>query len=180
MSKYAEYYPISRHLLIPYSQSCLLNPALRRDAPLINTPIIHQVWFSKTPPSPIRMRLHQTLIDSNPGFQVRLWKLEDISKEQVPITYRLITNVMESTKYASINMAAMAVDLFRYEILYNYGGIYIDFKFEGLKPMDEFLKYELFFIDCDLSTWRLGSPKPVGNGVMGALPNSYHLGIMLH
>lgn len=35
----------------------------------------------------------------------------------------------------------MASDLFRNELLINYGGIYIDFKFEGIKPLDNFLKY---------------------------------------
>lgn len=29
----------------------------------------------------------------------------------------------------------------RYEILYNFGGLYTDFKNEGLKPLNNFLKY---------------------------------------
>jgi len=36
---------------------------------------------------------------------------------------------------------AMAADLSRYELVYQKGGLYVDFKFEGLKPMSEFLKY---------------------------------------
>lgn len=70
--------------------------------------------------------------------------------------------------------------MIRYELLYQYGGIYIDFKFEGKKPMDNFLKYQIFFIDIDISNIRFGSPKAVGNGVMGAVPNSYYLKMVLN
>ena len=65
-------------------------------------------------------------------------------------------------------------------MLFRYGGIYADFKFEGKKPMDAFLKYKLFFINLDLNHLRLGSPKVLGNGVMGASPNNYHLEYIIH
>lgn len=35
----------------------------------------------------------------------------------------------------------MASDLIRYEAVYLYGGLYVDFKMEALKPVDNFLKY---------------------------------------
>ncbi len=35
----------------------------------------------------------------------------------------------------------MVSALMRYEIILNLGGIYLDFKFEGRKPLDSFLKY---------------------------------------
>jgi hypothetical protein len=46
--------------------------------------------------------------------------------------------------------------------------------------MDNFLKYQIFFIDIDISNIRFGSPKAVGNGVMGAVPNSYYLKMVLN
>ncbi len=60
------------------------------------------------------------------------------------------------------------------------GGVYLDYKFQGQKPLNNFLKYELFFIDLDISVYRLGSPKAVGNGVLGATQNNYHLKIVLN
>lgn len=36
---------------------------------------------------------------------------------------------------------ALASDLLRYEAVYLYGGVYIDFKMEALRPIDPFLKY---------------------------------------
>lgn len=44
----------------------------------------------------------------------------------------------------------MAADLLRVELLVSYGGIYIDFKFEGMKALDNFLKYENVFNDFDI------------------------------
>lgn len=41
----------------------------------------------------------------------------------------------------------MAADLMRYEFLVHHGGIYVDFKWQGNKPFDNFLKYESFFND---------------------------------
>ena len=74
----------------------------------------------------------------------------------------------------------MIADLMRVEILVQQGGIYLDYKFKGQKPMNNFLKYALFFIDFDISDIRLGSPKAVGNGVLGATQNNYHFKIVLN
>ena len=35
----------------------------------------------------------------------------------------------------------MAADLTRYEAVYRFGGLYVDFKMQGVKPADGFLKY---------------------------------------
>ena len=45
--------------------------------------------------------------------------------------------------------------------------------------MDNFLKYESFFIDFDIDFIRFGRPKALGNGFMGATPNNYHLKAVL-
>lgn len=38
-------------------------------------------------------------------------------------------------------MKAFISDAMRIEILYRFGGVYCDFKVEGRKPFDPFLKY---------------------------------------
>jgi hypothetical protein len=74
---------------------------------------------------------------------------------------------------------ALIADMLRYEAVYRWGGIYIDFKMEGLKPMDNFLKYEIFFIDSDITELRYFSPKVFGIGIFGAVSNSYYLRTIL-
>lgn len=73
----------------------------------------------------------------------------------------------------------MASDLFRYQIILNYGGIYIDFKFEGVQPLDNFLKYENLFPDFDNGIIRYGIPKAIGNPIIGSTKNNYYLKLLL-
>jgi len=63
--------------------------------------------------------------------------------------------------------------------LYQHGGIYLDFKTEGIKPLTPFLKYELFFIDVDYDAEHYSHPANVGNGIIGAIPHNYHLRLTL-
>lgn len=102
-----------------------------------------------------------------------------MTKEIFPIAYNLLTTVYERQKWAEKSIFAMAADVLRYEILLHFGGIYVDFKFEGRKPLNNFLKYELIFADLDIMPYRLGSPKPTGNPFMAATPNNYHLKLIL-
>ena len=55
----------------------------------------------------------------------------------------------------------------------------MDFKTEGLKSFDPFLKYRIFFTDATTSKYRYGNPDNVGNPIMGAQINSYYLKIVL-
>lgn len=55
----------------------------------------------------------------------------------------------------------------------------MDYKAEGLKPLDPFLKYEIFFNDMDYSREGYGAPEYVGNTFMGAAPNNYYLNLIL-
>jgi mannosyltransferase OCH1-like enzyme len=73
----------------------------------------------------------------------------------------------------------MAADLIRYEIVYNFGGLYIDFKFEGLRPADALLKYESIFLDIEKSKLRFRPVHALGVGVIGSVQNNYYLKILM-
>ena len=75
-------------------------------------------------------------------------------------------------------MRAPISALMKYEILFNHGGIHLDFKVEGVKKLDPFLKYEIFFDDCDL-TYSYKEIGWVGNGAAGSISNNYHLHFIL-
>ena len=51
----------------------------------------------------------------------------------------------------------------------------MDFKTEGLKPLDPFLKYEIFFTDCE-SSYASNPALWVGNGNIGATKGNPYLG----
>lgn len=50
---------------------------------------------------------------------------------------------------------------------------------EVLKPLDAFLKYEIFFIDAGVDQTRFNVPLAIGIGIIGSMKNSYYLGITL-
>lgn len=110
---------------------------------------------------------------------MKLWSFEDLSRENFPLTYEMAHRALERTKESPTSYFAMAADLLRYESVYAHGGIYMDFKMEGRKDMTPWTKYTSFFVDCEVGELRLGTPKAVGNGIFGAVKNSYVLAIVL-
>ena len=67
--------------------------------------------------------------DINKNFTVNLWTLQNITKEIVPFTYKLVSKVLEYNKYSNKSLFAMAADILRYELVFRFGGLYVDFKF---------------------------------------------------
>ena len=72
----------------------------------------------------------------------------------------------------SRSLKAPIAALIRYEALFHHGGVYFDFKAEGSKKLDPFLKYEIFFDDCDYVQYK--NIDWVGNGGIGSVPNNHH------
>lgn len=133
---------------MPIPFNCLENPVFRRNAPFKIPPLIHQIWISKTEEiSEVRKALHETLIKANLNFKMVLWRNQNLTVSNFPLTYNLITAIIEKNKDSKRSLFVMAADLMRYEILLHHGGIYLDFKLQGNKPLDNFLKYESFYND---------------------------------
>jgi len=101
----------------------------------VNT--VHLTWKNNTPPEdhfPEWWR--RTWMQS--GWTVRLWTDEDIlcfSEEQEP----QIRNLMEGYRFG-VNRS----DAFRYLLLKENGGLYVDLDFVCLRPMDWLLGFDAF------------------------------------
>lgn len=94
---------------------------------------IHQVWIGGKLPS-----IYRRFVDSwqrfHPDWECRLWTDSDVKEFG-----------LKNEKYFKIaNTNGQKSDIFRYEILQRYGGIYVDTDFECLKPFDD-LTYLNFF-----------------------------------
>ena len=180
VKSYAEYSKLINNQLMPYKYNCLENPAYRRYAPDKMEKNIHQIWITDQPVPKIRVALHDTIKKNNPGFNVTLWRAADITKENFPATYQIVQKTFEHHKDSERSFFTLAADLLRYELIFRYGGLYVDFKMEGKKPLDNFLKYEVLYLDADVGAIRLGDPKAIGIGVMGSMKNSYHMSKLLY
>ncbi len=91
---YMEWRALKENFLLPRPFNSLENVAFRKNAPLIIPKKIHQIWLSDTEPSPIRMKLHQPMKDSNPNFDVYLWKNEDLTPKLLPLSFAFMQRTL--------------------------------------------------------------------------------------
>lgn len=108
-----------------------------------------------------------------------LWTFENVTHENFPLTYEMAWRAIERTKDNEKSLFAMASDLLRYETVLKYGGIYFDFKHENKKSFNEWRKYEILFTDCEVTDLRIGSPKFIGQGIVGGVKGNEYLKILL-
>lgn len=97
--------------------------------------IIHYIWFGNNPKSELILKCINSWKEKMPDWEFREWNESnyDINKNAY------IKEAYECKKYA------FASDYARFDILYKYGGIYLDTDVEMLKPIPkEFLKFNGF------------------------------------
>jgi mannosyltransferase OCH1-like enzyme len=94
--------------------------------------IIHQTYFTKTLPEVIAKNT-QMIRDMNPGWDYRLYDDNDIAAF---ISSNYGPHVLNSFNSISDSYGAAKADLFRYLLLYKYGGVYFDIKATLDKPLE--------------------------------------------
>lgn len=96
---------------------------------------IHYIWFGKNEKSKLIKKCIESWKKYLPDYEIIEWNEEnyDINKS------KYIKEAYEAKKYA------FAADYARFDIIYNYGGIYFDTDVELLKPIpEEYLEYKGF------------------------------------
>lgn len=118
--------------------------------------IIHQIWIGSNPrPS----TLMDTWRDKNPDFEYILWTEEEIKKRG--FQFECIDAINKMTEIAG------KADIMRLEILYRYGGFYIDADSICLEPLDDYFLCKTAFACYENENVRKGL---VANGNMGFMP----------
>jgi FkbM family methyltransferase len=88
--------------------------------------IIHQIWLGSEFPEKYRT-FQQSWLKNHKEWEYILWTDKNINK--LKLINKIAFNKTE-------NLGAKS-DILRYEILYQFGGLYIDTDFECIKPFDE-------------------------------------------
>lgn len=96
--------------------------------------IIHQIWLGSPLPKEFN-RFVQSWINLHipHGWKYKLWTDEDIDN----------LNLYNRCYYDQISNYGMKSDIARWEILYRFGGFYVDIDCEALQPLDDLLSYDL-------------------------------------
>ena len=95
--------------------------------------ILHFVWLSDTI-SVVKLRTILTWTKMHPDWQIRLW------------TEKHLNRLSSAQKIFSSNDLRQRADIARYEIIWKYGGVYVDTDFECLKPLDTLLYSSTGFV----------------------------------
>ena len=132
--------------------------------------VLHQTYKDENLPAKLS-GLQSSWLRHNPHWEYRFWSDEDIKNfiardhpKFLPIFRRYPHNIMR-------------VDVFRYFLLYHYGGIYADLDYECLRPMDNLLKGRDIFLVPEPSIHLAGNkakirnfPYIVSNAFMASTP----------
>jgi mannosyltransferase OCH1-like enzyme len=102
------------------------------EVPLIPR-VIHQIWIGGKVPEVFKAYM-QSWIAKHPGWEYKLWCDEDVK------TLHLYNRAL----YESVDNPGVKSDILKWEIIYQFGGVYVDVDFECLKPLDQ-LHYQYDF-----------------------------------
>jgi len=122
--------------------------------------IIHQIWIG---PKPAPKFMH-TWKDFHPDYEYVLWNEEKIEKDLFPMINQHIYDLYGEEENQIWNGRSNPL---RYEILYKYGGIYIDADSKCLRRLDDNL------LDSDFFAAYINEKKRndrIATGVIGSIP----------
>jgi len=127
---------------------------------------IYHSWGSNRVPAKMKENIY-SLLDSNPEFDYYLYSDEACYKF---IKEHFDNNVAEA--FNALKPGAYKSDLWRYCVLYINGGVYIDIKYNTLKPLIETVKNSptLYVNDRDIGI--VGINNCFYNGFMISPPNN--------
>jgi hypothetical protein len=100
--------------------------------------IIHQIWIGKRQLPAILQEYQQTWKQLNPSWEYQLWTNEDVKN------YTFVNKDLKLLFDQRLTLGER-VDVLRYDILYQHGGVYADCDCICLKPLDIFAHSYDFF-----------------------------------
>lgn len=123
--------------------------------------IIHQIWIGPHPFPQEAREWQQSWSKIHPDWEYKLWTNEDVKQLDFP-----------NKKYfdEATNWGEKA-DILRYELIYEFGGLYVDVDFASLKPLD-FLHYACdFYTGIHAVPLLFANKLRINNGLIAARPH---------
>jgi len=121
--------------------------------------IFHHTWPSGGPFKEKFRRYRESFMKHNPDYTFMFWTCEQRDQYAISDISRYLQSPECGLSYIVLS------DILRFEILYKYGGIYVDTDVECLKNFDCFLENESF------AAYSY-APNNIGNAVIGTVPDN--------
>ena len=121
--------------------------------------IFHHIWMGDKQIPDTCKTCYEQMKTLHPEFEFKLWRDSDID-------YLLKTKYQKYyTSFHNLPRTIMKIDMFRYFLMYEYGGIYTDLDYYFLKPYDIF-DYKVV-IPCNREN-EFGEPIRLGNCIFSS------------
>lgn len=154
-----KYFGISGSEVYTFFRTLYDRIAHKADSPMTRLKIpkiIHQIWIGEFVPEKFKA-FQESWKRYHPDWEYRLWTQHDIA----------LNNWYNADLIARSRNPGETSDIMRYEILYRYGGVYLDMDFECLAPLDVLhYTYDLYVGIQPLDSGLV----QLGIGLIGSMP----------
>lgn len=123
--------------------------------------ILHQIWIGPYEFPKEAREWQQTWLDLHPDWEYKLWTNEDLEH----------LNLQNKKCFDQASNWGEKADILRLEILYRYGGLYVDVDFACLKPFDWLHHTCDFYTGMHAVPLLFNNKLRIANGLIGAKPN---------
>ena len=114
--------------------------------------ILHRVWVGPDPLPEDFARNGESWRRHHPDWEMRLWTEDELPRDLTrPEVYERLRKPTERS------------DIIRLEVLFRFGGVYVDTDFECLRPIEPLVEEGVDFFTCYLKPGR------VNNAVIGSV-----------
>jgi inositol phosphorylceramide mannosyltransferase catalytic subunit len=114
--------------------------------------VFHQIWVGPDPFPEEFARYQRTWLDHHPGWELRFWTEGNLPE-----------GLRRPEAYERLRAPAERSDILRLELLWRFGGVYVDTDFECLRSIEPLLgNVEFFAADID--------KRRVNNALIGSIP----------
>jgi len=120
--------------------------------------IFHQIWVGPEPLPAEFVPYQRTWLTYNPGWKLRLWTEENLPPD-----------LERREAYEKLRVPAERADILRVELLWRFGGVYIDTDFECLRPLEGLLQD----VECFVGYFNKSR---INNAIIGSVPRHPLLG----
>lgn len=130
--------------------------------------VVHQIWVGG--PVPSRFDAYrESWVHHHPDWTVRLWTDDTIPPLENQRLYDRAADYVPA-----VNVGQFRADVARYELLWRFGGVYVDVDFEALGPIDPLLGPD---VAC-FAAWEVPE-QWIANGIMGARASHPFIGRLI-
>lgn len=128
--------------------------------------IIHYIWFGKQPMGDLIEHCIASWRKYCPDYELKLWNEDNYDLTQTPL---YVKQAYAAKKYAFVS------DYVRLDVVYKYGGFYLDTDVELFRSLDDFLEYRAVFgyLRYNQINTGLGFGSVSGNSVIADMRSNY-------